>query len=139
MTEIEEYLTGAMATCIAIQRDLFRDDAETVAARHEMTVARLVEALAWYRNIELKYRGTDLAAAAQVRATEKRQPLLRPVAEHPSANGDGVGGRMDADRPHPTRPKRRCVRCGRRFKPTAKRWKTCRTCFALAADFGIPF
>ena len=132
-------IVHALAKCLALQRDLFRDSAETVAERHNMSVNELIAALEWYTRAAPHYRNTPEAVAAEAAATSRRHPLLLPRSEHQSAIGEGVGGRMDADRRHPTRQRRRCVRCDRRFQPTVKRWQTCRTCYALAEDFGIPF
>ena len=35
---------------------------------------------------------------------------------------------------HPTRPPRPCANCGRRFKPTRKRWLLCHGCFSRAGN-----
>ena len=128
---IEAYLVDAMATCIAIQRDLMRDPTAEVAERNDMTVDRLIEALAWYRKIEPKYRITALAAAAQAKATEIRHAPLAPASETVYEPGDGRTGREDAERRDPTRPKRPCARCRRRFHPTNRRRILCNACFHL--------
>ena len=137
-TEADQQVIHALARCIAIQRDLFRDSAEAVAARHRLTVDQLVEALVWCRAVEPHYRGTAEAEAAEAAATALRHPLIQPATERLTAL-EGEPGRLDRDRPDRSKPKRRCVRCGRRFQPTVKRWQTCVGCFNLAENFGVPF
>ena len=81
MTTPDPDAVHALAVCISIQRCLFRDTVEDVAERQKLTVAELLEALAWFSRAEPRYRGTAEAEAAEAAATALRHPLIQPATE----------------------------------------------------------
>ena len=123
----------ALALCIVVQRDLMRDDLETVAARHGWAPRRLLEALAWWQRAEPYYRGSailDRAEAAATRMRRKRLPLMaagdrRRNVYLPIPDNEIVHD----DQPDPDRPERPCNACGRTFQPTLRRRLLCAGCY----------
>ena len=112
MTTHDDALIAALATVTAAQRDLFRDSIETVAERHDCTVAEMVESIAWYRKAAAHYRGTPILEAAERMATALRHgPKLRPAGTGlrqvlAIAPEEPPGNSIYVDPPDLSRPKR---------------------------------
>ena len=127
-TNDDDVIVG-LAKVIACQRDLFRDDAETVAAQRGWTVDQLIEAITWFRKVSPHYRGPILDSAERA-ATAMRKPRIQACGEihAPVLSKETVAAHIDPV--DPTRPERPCARCRNIFQPTLKRRLLCRGCYA---------
>ena len=131
-TENDGDVVFAIALSISAQRDLFRDDLETVAEKHGCSVSELIETITWLRKATAAYRGTEVMAAAERLATALRHgPPIRPASEgRPDPVGPDDSSTAHHIDPKLTgRPERGCARCRRRFQPTARRRLLCAACF----------
>lgn len=134
-------LIFALGKSSAIVRDLFRLTIEETAARWRCSEADIIEILAWHKQAAPRYAGTPEAVEAEALATKLRrgrqEPLAHPTERRPALEGPpGPNGRDMVDK---SRPRRRCVRCGRRFQPTVKRTRMCLACWHIAAHADVPF
>ena len=131
-TENDGDVVFAIALSISAQRDLFRDDLETVAEKHGCSVSELIETITWLRKATAAYRGTEVMAAAERLATALRHGRR----SDPQAKAGPIRSGRTTQAPRiisipnsRAGPKRGCARCRRRFQPTARRRLLCAACF----------